>query len=95
MLTQPNGTTKKSQTPAQPQLEKGPLPLIWRGEVAYEEARVGRVFNQRRPQRFPVAVLNAISISDGESSLGSALVPSPHSDTNADSHSWGQPRQAA
>ncbi|KAF2220787.1 FAD binding domain protein [Elsinoe ampelina] len=38
------------------------LPIIWRSEVeeaVYEEARVGRVFNHRRPKRYPVAVVKA------------------------------------
>ena len=33
--------------------------IIWRGEAGYEDARVGRVFNARRPDRFPAAVLLA------------------------------------
>jgi hypothetical protein len=35
------------------------LRVVWRDKVAHEEyeaARVGRVFNQRRPTRLPVAV---------------------------------------
>ena len=38
------------------------LPIIWRSEadpVVYETARVGRIFNQRRPKRRPVAVVEA------------------------------------
>lgn len=38
------------------------LPIVWRDSADpkdYEEARVGRVFNQRRPQRFPIAVVLA------------------------------------
>ena len=34
------------------------------GEKSYEEARVGRVFNARRPDRFPIAVLFAKSDAD-------------------------------
>ena len=38
------------------------LPIIWR-ETAdpeiYEQARVGRVFNRRRPNRYPLAVVEA------------------------------------
>lgn len=45
-------------------LEEGPLPIVWRGQKAYEEARVGRVFNKRRPARYPVAVLKARNQSD-------------------------------
>ncbi|GAB7355621.1 hypothetical protein MBLNU459_g6345t1 [Dothideomycetes sp. NU459] len=38
------------------------LPIIWRetaDPTAYEVARVGRVFNHRRPKRYPVAVVEA------------------------------------
>jgi len=40
------------------------LPIVWRDSSnpdRYEEARVGRVFNQRRPKRYPVAVVEAQS----------------------------------
>lgn len=38
------------------------LPIVWRENAnpeRYEEARVGRVFNHRRPNRFPIAVVEA------------------------------------
>jgi FAD/FMN-containing dehydrogenase len=38
------------------------LPIIWRKSTdldQYEEARVGRVFNQRRPERYPIAIVKA------------------------------------
>lgn len=38
------------------------LPIIWRTSAdveQYEQARVGRVFNLRRPKRYPVAVVEA------------------------------------
>ena len=38
------------------------LPIVWRetaDEATYEQARVGRVFNHRRPKRYPVAVVEA------------------------------------
>lgn len=37
------------------------LPIVWRHDEdsLYDQARVGRVFNARRPQRFPHAVVNA------------------------------------
>lgn len=38
------------------------LPIVWKessDEQTYETARVGRVFNQRRPKRYPVAVVEA------------------------------------
>jgi FAD/FMN-containing dehydrogenase len=39
-----------------------PLPIVWRESAApeiYEQARVGRVFNERRPSRYPRAVVEA------------------------------------
>jgi FAD/FMN-containing dehydrogenase len=38
--------------------------LLMRGEPGYEQARVGRIFNARRPDRFPAAVLEAVSDDD-------------------------------
>jgi FAD/FMN-containing dehydrogenase len=38
--------------------------LVLRGEPGYELARVGRVFNARRPDRFPAAVLLAADEDD-------------------------------
>lgn len=38
------------------------LPIIWRetaDATTYEVARVGRVFNHRRPKRYPIAVVEA------------------------------------
>ena len=38
--------------------------LLLRGEPGYEQARVGRIFNARRPDRFPAAVLLAADDHD-------------------------------
>ena len=38
--------------------------LLLRGEPGYEQARVGRIFNARRPDRFPAAVLLAADEQD-------------------------------
>ncbi|KAF4950878.1 hypothetical protein FSARC_13078 [Fusarium sarcochroum] len=35
------------------------FPIIWRDDVSWEKARVGRVFNHRRPSRQPLAVVEA------------------------------------
>lgn len=35
------------------------FPIIWKDSIAYEHARVGRVFNHRRPSRYPLAVVEA------------------------------------
>lgn len=39
-------------------------PVIWRSSPDYERARVGRVFNHRRPSRYPRGVIEATSIQD-------------------------------
>ena len=38
--------------------------LLLRGEDGYEEARVGRIFNARRPDRFPDAILEVADEQD-------------------------------
>lgn len=41
--------------------------ITWRDSadpVVYEEARVGRVFNHRRPKRYPIAVVKATCVKD-------------------------------
>ena len=38
--------------------------LFLRGEAGYEQARVDRIFNVRRPDRFPAAVLLAADEQD-------------------------------
>ena len=38
--------------------------LLLRGDAGYEQARVGRIFNARRPSRFPAAVLLAEDDND-------------------------------
>jgi FAD/FMN-containing dehydrogenase len=37
------------------------LPIIWRNDdtAIYEQARIGRIFNHRRPKRYPRAVVKA------------------------------------
>jgi FAD/FMN-containing dehydrogenase len=35
------------------------FPIIWKDSIIYEHARVGRVFNHRRPTRYPLAVVEA------------------------------------
>jgi hypothetical protein len=46
-----------------------PLPnlnmeIIWRGSREYEEARVGKLFNLRRPDRYPLAIVIAKNETD-------------------------------
>jgi FAD/FMN-containing dehydrogenase len=47
---------------SQPELPPS-FPIIWKDSIAYERARVGRVFNYRRPSRYPRAVVEATTES--------------------------------
>lgn len=68
---------------------EGPLNIFWRGQKPYEEARVGRVFNLRRPERYPVAVLDAESVNEGVlKPLSCMLVFSSH--ITVHSRPWSQ-----
>jgi FAD/FMN-containing dehydrogenase len=62
--------------------------LIWRGEPGYEEARVGRVFNARRPDRFPAAVLNARCDDDVVAGVRLARERGLKVSVRSGGHSW-------
>jgi FAD/FMN-containing dehydrogenase len=62
--------------------------LIWRGEPGYEEARVGRVFNARRPDRYPAAVLRAGSQDDVVAGVRLARDRGLTVSVRAGGHSW-------
>jgi len=62
--------------------------LLLRGDPGYEQARTGRIFNGRRPDRFPAAVL--LAASDGDVTEGVRLAASrgwPVS-VRSGGHSW-------
>jgi FAD/FMN-containing dehydrogenase len=40
------------------------FPIVWAKDEQFEEARVGRVFNHRRPSRYPLGVVSARSEKD-------------------------------
>jgi FAD/FMN-containing dehydrogenase len=62
--------------------------LLLRGEPGYEQARTGRIFNARRPDRFPAAVL--LAASDGDVIEGVRLAASRGWTVSVRSggHSW-------
>ena len=62
--------------------------LLWRGEPGYEEARVGRVFNARRPDRFPAAVLRARNEQDVVAGVRLARERGLKVSIRAGGHSW-------
>jgi FAD/FMN-containing dehydrogenase len=62
--------------------------LYRRGEDGYEEARVGRVFNARRPERFPAAVLLAESEDDVVAGVRLAAREGWKVSVRSGGHSW-------
>lgn len=62
--------------------------IVWRGEPGYEEARVGRVFNARRPERFPAGVLFAENEDDVVAGVRLARDRGLKVSVRAGGHSW-------
>ncbi|KIW99952.1 uncharacterized protein Z518_10880 [Rhinocladiella mackenziei CBS 650.93] len=67
------------------------LPIIWRTESLeseYERARVGRVFNQRRPRRHPRAVVEATEESHIVEAVRLAIQQQCRVSVRSGGHSW-------
>jgi FAD/FMN-containing dehydrogenase len=62
--------------------------IVWRGDPGYEEARVGRVFNARRPDRYPTAVLLAADEDDVLAGVRLARERDLKVSVRAGGHSW-------
>jgi FAD/FMN-containing dehydrogenase len=62
--------------------------LIARGDEGYEHARVGRIFNARRPARYPVAVLEADSVDDVVDGVRLAAGRGWQVSVRSGGHSW-------
>jgi FAD/FMN-containing dehydrogenase len=62
--------------------------IFYRGDEGYEEARVGRVFNHRRPDRFPVAVFFPKDAQDVISAVKLANREGYKIAIRAGGHSW-------
>jgi FAD/FMN-containing dehydrogenase len=62
--------------------------LLLRGDPRYEQARVGRIFNARRPDRFPAAVLLAASDADVISGVRLAAERGWTVSVRSGGHSW-------
>jgi FAD/FMN-containing dehydrogenase len=63
-------------------------PVLWRGDPGYEEARVARVFNARRPDRYPAGVLVASSEADVIAGVRLAREAGLKVSVRAGGHSW-------
>ena len=66
----------------------GKRDVLWRGDPGYEEARVARVFNARRPDRFPAGVLLAKSEGDVAAGVRLARERGLRVAVRAGGHSW-------
>ncbi len=67
------------------------LPVVWRSEAdpaVYELARVGRVFNHRRPKRYPIAVVEATEESHIVDAVRLAIDHGCRVSVRSGGHSW-------
>ena len=62
--------------------------LVLRGEPGYEEARVGRVFNARKPDRYPAAVLEVADADDVVAGVRLAIERGWSLSVRSGGHSW-------
>ena len=62
--------------------------LLLRGDPGYEQARVGRIFNARRPDRFPAAVLLAENDRDVIEGVRLAAERGWTASVRSGGHSW-------
>ncbi len=62
--------------------------IFYRGDAGYEEARVGRVFNHRRPERYPEAVFFPIDEKDVVAAVKFANEKNYKIAIRAGGHSW-------
>ena len=62
--------------------------VIWRESPGYEEARVGRIFNHRRPDRYPRGIIEATSAQDVVDATQLAAQMNLRVSVRSGGHSW-------
>ncbi len=62
--------------------------LYWRGDDGYEQERVGRVFNGRKPDRYPAAILKAAHAEDVIAGVRLARERGLKVSVRSGGHSW-------
>jgi FAD binding domain len=62
--------------------------IFWKGDDGYEQARVGRVFNHRRPERYPAAVFFPKDENDVAAAVKYADTEGYKIAIRAGGHSW-------
>lgn len=68
------------------------IPIIWKSEAntfaAYEEARIGRIFNLRRPDRYPLAIVKARETAHVVKAVQLAIEKKCRVSVRSGGHSW-------
>jgi FAD/FMN-containing dehydrogenase len=64
------------------------LPIIWSQDERFDFARISRVFNHRRPSRYPLAVVNATSEDDVRNAIQLAKRLNCKVSVRSGGHSW-------
>lgn len=62
--------------------------VIWQDSPGYEEARIGRVFNHRRPDRYPHGVVEATNTQDVVNAVTLARQKNLRVSVRSGGHSW-------
>ncbi|WNM25636.1 FAD-binding oxidoreductase [Demequina capsici] len=62
--------------------------LVRRGDADYEEARIGRVFNARKPDRYPAAILEVADADDVVAGVRLAIEHGWDVSVRSGGHSW-------
>jgi len=62
--------------------------VIWRDSPDYERARIGRVFNHKRPDRYPHGVVEAASVHDIVNAMQVAKEMKLRVSVRSGGHSW-------
>jgi FAD/FMN-containing dehydrogenase len=71
--------------------EKFKMDIVWRESApldVYEEARIGRVFNHRRPARYPLAIVKAYNEEDIMKAVQLASKQKCRVSLRSGGHSW-------
>jgi FAD/FMN-containing dehydrogenase len=64
------------------------LDVVWRDSPNYENARVGRVFNHRRPDRYPQGVVQPTTAAEVASAVKLAKEMNLRVSVRSGGHSW-------
>jgi FAD/FMN-containing dehydrogenase len=67
------------------------LPIVWKSKAEaseYERARIGRIFNYRRPKRYPIAIVEATTEDQVAEAVKLAKELKARVSVRSGGHSW-------